>query len=286
MTRTPVMLASSGGKDSVLALAALRATTEWDVRGMLVTLTDDETVVMHGIPRTLIDQQASSLGLALHAVSIPRNPSNDAYETRMAEALARLRAEGIRHVAFGDIFLADVREYRERMLARGDFAGVFPLWGHDSRALAGTFRRDGYRAIAVCVDGERLSHDFAGRDLDESFFADLPAEVDACGENGEFHSFVYDGPGFNFPVRFTKAAQPPAERFHYCALAPISSDRCARCGVPFECGMQAGLAACWCAKLPPIAPPDAISSCYCPRCLAEISGARTAAGHADGAQRT
>jgi len=272
MTRTPVVLASSGGKDSVLALAALRAAPGWDVRGMLVTLNDDDTVVMHGVPRALVAQQASSLGLTLHTVIVPRSPANDVYEARMAGALARFRSEGVRHVAFGDIFLADLRQYRERMLARGNFTGVFPLWGHDSRALARSFRRDGYRAIAVCVDGRRLSHEFAGRDLDDAFFADLPEDVDACGENGEFHSFVYDGPGFSYPLRFTRARQPPAERFHYCTIAPASSDACARCGALFECGMQAGLAECWCAKLPPIAPPDATASCYCPRCLAEVSG--------------
>lgn len=273
MNRIPVVLASSGGKDSVLALAALRAGSRWDVRGMLVTLTeDDDAVVLHGVPRTLIAQQASSLGLALHTVTIPRDPANDVYEARMAAALARLRSEGVRHVAFGDIFLADVREYRDRMLARGDFAGVYPIWGRDSRELAHAFRRDGYRAVAVCVDGSRLPHEFAGRDLDESFFADLPPDVDACGENGEFHSFVYDGPGFAYRLRFTRERPPPAARFHYCAISPLAADRCARCGAPFECGMQAGLTECWCAKLPAIAPPDAAAGCYCPRCLAEVSG--------------
>jgi uncharacterized protein (TIGR00290 family) len=274
MVRTPVVLASSGGKDSVLALAMLRAMPEWDVRGILVTVTDeDDAVVMHEVPRVLVAQQASSLGLDLHAVSVPRNPTNDVYEARMASALARLRSKGVRHIAFGDIFLAEVRDYRERMLARGDFKGVYPLWGRDSRDLARTFMHDGYRAVAVCVDGHHVSRDFAGRELDERFFHELPAEVDACGENGEFHSFVYDGPSFRYPVRFTKRIPPPAERFQYCTLVPAVFDRCARCGAPFECGMQAGRVECWCAQLPPIAPPDAAAGCYCPRCLAEVSGA-------------
>lgn len=272
MGGTPVVLASSGGKDSVLALAALRATPQWDVRGMLVTVTEeDDAVVMHEVPRMLIAQQASSLGLSLRVVKVPRSPANDVYEARMASALARLRSEGVQHIAFGDIFLAEVREYRERMLARGGFTGVYPLWGRESRELARTFRRDGYGAIAVCVDGRRVAREFAGRELDESFFADLPADVDPCGENGEFHSFVYDGPSFRYPVRFTKVVPPPAERFHFCTLVPAASDRCARCGAPFECGMQAGRSECWCAQLPPIAPPDAAASCYCPRCLAEVS---------------
>jgi uncharacterized protein (TIGR00290 family) len=271
VTRTPVVLASSGGKDSVLALAALQAAPQWDVRGMLVTLTgDDDAVVMHGVPRALIAQQASSLGMPFHPVTIPRNPSNRVYEECMAAALDQLRAQGIRHVAFGDIHLAEVREYRERMLTRGDFTGVYPIWGRESRELADTFRRAGYRAVAVCVDGHHLPHEFAGRDLDESFFSDLPADVDACGEYGEFHSFVYDGPGFAFPLRFTRQRQPAAERFHYCTITPLASDRCARCGAPFECGMRAGLAECWCAKLPPVAPHDAAAGCYCPRCLSDL----------------
>ena len=274
MTRTPVVLASSGGKDSVLALAALRADPRWDVRGLLVTLSeDDDAVVMHGVPRTLIAQQAASLGLRLQVVTVPRAPSNTLYESRMAAALDRLASEGIRQVAFGDIFLAEVRAYRELMLARAGFRGVFPIWGRTSRELVHSFRREGYRAVAVCVDGNRLAPGFAGRDLDDSFFADLPADVDPCGENGEFHSFVYDGPGFRYAVRFTRAQGAPAERFHTCSIAPLASDRCARCGAPFECGMQAGLKECWCAQLPPIAPPDAAAGCYCPRCLIEVSRA-------------
>jgi uncharacterized protein (TIGR00290 family) len=270
--RTPVVLASSGGKDSVLALAALRDAPQWDVRGMLVTLTeDDDAVVMHGVPRALVAQQASSLGVAFHPVTIPRDPPNEVYEERMRTALERLRAQGIRHVAFGDIHLVEVREYRERMLERGGFAGVYPIWGRQSRELADTFRRAGYRAVAVCVDGHRLPHDFAGRDLDASFFSDLPTGVDHCGEYGEFHSFVYDGPGFAFPLRFTRERRPAAERFHYCSIAPVASDRCARCGAPFECGMRAGLAECWCAKLPPVKPSDAAAGCYCPRCLSELA---------------
>jgi len=273
MTPTPVVLASSGGKDSMLALAALRADPQWDVRGLLVTLSeDDDAVVMHGVPRELVAQQASSLGVALHPVSVPANPTNAMYEARMAAALDRLAAQSIRHVAFGDIFLAEVRHYREMMLARAGFRGVFPLWGRDSRALAGAFRRDGYRAVAVCVDGDCLGPGFAGRDLDDSFFADLPAAVDPCGENGEFHSFVYDGPGFRYAVRFTRARGKPAARFHFCAIAPLAMDRCARCGAAFECGMRAGHEECWCARLPPIAPPDAAAGCYCPRCLAEVAG--------------
>jgi diphthamide synthase (EF-2-diphthine--ammonia ligase) len=234
---------------------------------------EDDAVVMHGVPRALIAQQASSLGLALQVVTVPRLPPNTLYEARMAAALDRLASEGVRHIAFGDIFLGDVREYRELMLARAGFSGVFPLWGRASRELADSFRHAGYRAVAVRIDGNCLAPEFAGRDLDDSFFADLPAGVDPCGENGEFHSFVYDGPGFRYAVRFKRVQGTPAERFHSCSIAPLASDRCARCGAPFECGVQAGLKECWCAQLPPVAPLDAAAGCHCPRCLVEVSQA-------------
>jgi len=272
-----IVLAFSGGKDSVLALAALRAAGGRDVRALLSTINEDDgTLVMHGVPRVLLEQQASSLGVPLFTVSVPRQPANAEYESRMAGALARLAAEDVREVAFGDLHLEDVRAYRDAMLARAGFAGVYPLWGRDTRALAAEFRGTGYRAVAVCVDGQRLPHTFAGRELDRSFFEDLPPTADPCGENGEFHSFVYDGPNFAYPIRFSKRTLPPGERFHYCRLEPMPGSRCARCGATFECGMEAGLDACWCAKLPPVALSAPAASCYCPRCLADAAAARPA----------
>lgn len=270
----PIVLAFSGGKDSVLALAALRASGRDDVRALLATVNEDDgTLVMHGIPKLLLEQQASSLGMRLMTVPVPRHPQNAEYESRMSGALARIAAEGVRKVAFGDIHLADVRAHRDAMLARAGFVGAYPLWGHDTRALAAEFRRAGYRATAVCVDGQHLPHTFTGRDLDQSFFDDLPPTVDPCGENGEFHSFVYDGPGFAYPVRFARRPAPPGERFHYCRLEPAPGSRCARCGASFECGMEAGLDACWCARLPPVALTDPTAGCYCPRCLADAASA-------------
>lgn len=269
---TPIVLAFSGGKDSVLALAALRAAGAHEVRALLSTVNEDDgTLVMHGVPMTLLEQQAASLGVPLVTIRVPRQPADGVYESRMADALARLAAEGIAEVAFGDLYLEEVRAYRDGMLARAGFAGAYPLWGRDTRALATEFRRSGYRAIAVCVDGQQLPATFAGRDLDQSFFDDLPPTTDPCGENGEFHSFVYDGPGFAFPIRFTRRPMPPGERFHYCALEPAGGSVCARCGALFECGMEAGLGTCWCARLPPIAPSHPASGCFCPRCLAEVS---------------
>jgi len=270
----PVALAFSGGKDSVLALAALRGAGGRDVRRLLATVNeDDDTLVMHGVPGELLERQAASLGVPLLRVPVPRQPTNHAYESRMAAALARLAGEGIAEVAFGDLFLAEVRAYRDAMLARAGFAGVYPLWGRDTRALAAEFRRAGYRAVAVCVDTEQLPGAFAGRDLDRSFFDDLPAGIDPCGENGEFHSFVYDGPGFACPVRFARRSEPTAGRFRYCRLEPLEATRCARCGAAFECGMATGLDACWCAARPPVAAIDPAAGCYCPRCLAAAGAA-------------
>jgi len=273
----PIVLAFSGGKDSVLALAALRAAGGREVRALLATVNEDDgTLVMHGVPKMLLEQQASSLGVRLLTVPVPRQPANGEYESRMAGALARLASDGIVEVAFGDLYLEDVRAYRDAMLARAGFTGLYPLWGRDTHLLAAEFRDSGYRAIAVCVDGHRLPETFAGRDLDQAFFADLPPTVDPCGENGEFHSFVYDGPGFAYPVRFEMRPVPPGERFHYCRLEPSTGSRCARCGAAFECGMQAGLAECWCAKRPPVAITEGDASCYCPRCLAEAAPAPAA----------
>ncbi|MCC6610979.1 MAG: cysteine-rich CWC family protein [Burkholderiales bacterium] len=269
---TPVVLASSGGKDSVLALAALRAAGTYEVRTLLSTVNEDDgTLVMHGVPLALLEQQASSLGVPLVTVRVPRRPTDGVYESRMADALARFKADDIATAAFGDLHLEDVRAYRDAMLARAGFTGVYPLWGRDTRALAVEFRRSGYRAVTVCVDRQQLPGAFAGRELDQSFFGDLPATADPCGENGEYHSFVYDGPGFAFPIRFARRPLPPGERFHYCALEPARASVCARCGALFDCGMEAGLGACWCAGFPLIAPTDPASGCYCPRCLAEVS---------------
>lgn len=269
----PIALSFSGGKDSVLALAALRGPLGRDVRRLLATVNEDDgTLVMHAVPGELLERQAASLGVPLLQVAVPRQPTNETYESRMAAALARLAVEDIAEVAFGDLFLPDVRAYRDAMLARAGFAGVYPLWGRETRALAEEFRRAGYRAVAVCVDTERLSGTFAGRDLDRSFFDDLPASVDPCGEHGEFHSFVYDGPGFAFPVRFARRTEPVAGRFRRCHLEPLPATRCARCGAPFECGMASGLNACWCTTRPPVRTIDPAVGCFCPRCLAAAAG--------------
>lgn len=271
--RTPVVLSFSGGKDSVLALAALRASAPWEVRALVATVVeDDRTLAMHEVPEPLVVLQASSLGLPLLRVTVPRTPSNAVYEERLTAVLTPLRAQGIRHIAFGDLFLEDIKAYRDALLARLGFEAVYPLWGADTLELARSFVREGYRGVTVCVDAAKLDAEWAGRELDASFFAALPAGIDPCGENGEFHSFVYGGPGFAYPVQFERGAARPHGGFHYASLAAVSGDACARCGTPFECGMRAGAARCWCADAPRIPIDPALAGCLCPRCLRALAG--------------
>src|SRR6202035_5253194 len=153
--------------------------------------------------RNLLHQQAKSPPLPLHEVFIPPKCGNPLYEARMEEALLFFFEQGIRRVAFGDIFLEDLRLYREKNLARVAMHALFPIWKRDPRALVREFHTEGFRAVAVCIDSKVLDPSFAGRELDASFFADLPAGVDPCGENGEFHTFVFDGPIFTRPIDFT-----------------------------------------------------------------------------------
>jgi uncharacterized protein (TIGR00290 family) len=271
--RAPIVLSFSGGKDSVLALAALRASAAWEVRALAATVVeDDRTLAMHAVPERLVALQASSLGLPLARVAVPRDAPNAVYEERLAAALALFRADGIGHVAFGDLFLAEIKAYRDALMARLGFEAVYPLWGADTRELARTFVRDGYRGLTVCVDAARLDATWAGRELDAAFFAALPAGIDPCGERGEFHSFVYDGPGFTHPVRFERRAGGARSGFHYASLASKSGDACARCGATFECGMKAGVERCWCADVPQVPIDPALAGCLCPRCLRALAG--------------
>ena len=194
-------MAWSGGKDSALALHRLQQSSAWQVEALLTTVTEEyDRVSMHGVRRTLLEAQAGSLGLDLIRVDIPADCSNELYDERMLAALTECKARGIEHVAFGDLFLEDVRRYREERLAQVSMQAVFPLWGLDTGRLARDFVRQGFKAITTCVDLRVLDPSFAGREFDERFLADLPPGVDPCGENGEFHSFVYDGPNLRIPL--------------------------------------------------------------------------------------
>ena len=218
--RERVALSWSGGKDSALALHALLASSEYEPVGLLTTVTSDyDRISVHGVRRTLLERQARAIGLPLSVAEIPAGASNAAYEESMGAALLRLREEGIRTVAFGDLFLEDVRRYREEMLEPLGMRAIFPLWGRDTAALAREFVDLGFGAVLVCVDTTSIDARFTGRDYDHSLLADLPSHADPCGERGEFHTFVHRGPVFREPVPFSRGPVVARdERFHFCEL--------------------------------------------------------------------
>jgi uncharacterized protein (TIGR00290 family) len=212
----PILMCWSGGKDSAMALHALLAEGRHRIAALLTTVTEGyERVSMHGVRRELLAAQAASLGLPLDEIRIPPECVNPVYEARMEAALRRHLTNGVRRVAFGDIFLEDLRAYRERNLARVHMEAVFPIWKRDTRELFQNFLAAGFRAVVVCVDGKALDASFAGRFLDESFLRDLPLGVDPCGENGEFHTFVFDGPIFREPVQFTAGKTVERDGFFF-----------------------------------------------------------------------
>jgi uncharacterized protein (TIGR00290 family) len=222
----PVLMAWSGGKDSALALQEVLRDERYRVVALVTTVTAGyDRISMHGVRRGLLHRQARALGLPLEEVVISPDASNEEYERQMEAMLtgARARFAGLEAVVFGDLFLADIRTYRERMLARIGMRGLFPLWLRDTRSLAADFIRQGYRAVLACVDSQVLSGAFAGREFDEALLADLPPGVDCCGENGEFHTFVYAGPIFDGSVPHRRGEiVVREERFVYCDLVETS----------------------------------------------------------------
>ena len=218
---TPVILSWSGGKDSALALARLKADTGVEVAGLLTTITRDfDRISMHGVRRALLEAQAARLGLPLVTNHIEAGASNADYEAGMAETFATLRARGVETVAFGDLFLEDIRAYRDRLLAEHGMRPLYPVWRRDTDVLVREFIAAGFRAVLCCVDPRQLDPAFVGREIDAAFLADLPAGVDPCGENGEFHSFVFDGPDFSAPVPFTRGEIVERGGFWFADLVP------------------------------------------------------------------
>ena len=202
-----------------MALHAVLQDPGLSVAALLTTVTEGyNRISMHGVRRELLLRQVKSIGLPLQEVRIPPQCVNPIYEERMREALLLQKRNGVSRVAFGDIFLQDLREYRERNLAREDMTALFPIWKRDTRELAPEFCELGFRAIAVCIDPQKLSPEFAGRELDESFFRDLPGDVDPCGENGEFHTFVYDGPIFSRAISIERGEVVERGGFYFCDL--------------------------------------------------------------------
>ncbi len=220
-TPEPILFCWSGGKDSAMALHTILQRDDVQVTALLTTVTEGyERISMHGVRRELLERQARSIGLPLHEVRIPPQCVNPIYEARMEEALRVHYNQGVRKVAFGDIFLEDLRVYREKNLARIGMTALFPIWKRDTRELIRLFHAQRFRAIAVCVDPKVLDRRFAGRELDESFFPDLPPGVDPCGENGEFHTFVFDGPIFRSPIPVRTGDVVDRDSFIFCDLQP------------------------------------------------------------------
>ncbi|MBL29569.1 MAG: ATP-binding protein [Rhodospirillaceae bacterium] len=221
MSARKLLLSWSSGKDSAWALHRLRANPRYEVAGLLTTLNESAgRVAMHAVRRSLLEAQAAAAGLPLKAVNLPWPCSNERYEALMETAVAEAEAEGFEAVAFGDLFLEDVRRYRETMLAPTALSPVFPLWQEDTTALAQAMIAGGLRAFITCVDPKQLDPSFAGRAFDADFLADLPPGVDPCGENGEFHSFVWDGPMFDRPVPVVPGEIVERDGFVFADLKP------------------------------------------------------------------
>jgi uncharacterized protein (TIGR00290 family) len=218
-TMKRIFLSWSSGKDSAWSLHVLRRQGAYEVAGLLTTFNEvADRVAMHAVRRELVERQAAAAGLPLWVVSLPWPCSNEEYESRMARTCAKAIGEGIEGVAFGDLFLEDVRAYRMKQLKDTGLEPIFPLWGLPTRALAKEMIAGGTRARLTCVDTQKLDRSFAGREFDEALLADLPKEVDPCGERGEFHSFVYAGPMFDAALPISVGETVVRDQFVFADL--------------------------------------------------------------------
>src|SRR5260221_5248242 len=221
MTREKISLCCSGGKDSSLALRQIQRQGEYEVTALVTTCTDGyDRISMHGVRCSLLERQARELGLPLRKVFISQGASNDEYEARMKGAFLEYKKAGVTKAAFGDLFLEDIRSYRDRVMESVGMTALYPVWGLDTRALARDFVRDGFSAVLVCVDPRALDKSFAGRTLDDALLDDLPANVDPCGENGEFHSFVFQGPIFRQNIPCVRGEVVLRDNFYFADLLP------------------------------------------------------------------
>lgn len=232
----------SSGKDSALALHYALEAKEFAIDRLITTVnTDFNRVSMHGLPVVLLEQQADSIGLPLTKIELAGDIDMKTYDQRMRETMASLKADGYKHTFFGDIFLEDLRKYREEKLAEVGIKAVFPLWKRNTKELLLEFLEKGYKTITVCINANVLDASFCGRIIDQQFIDDLPDAVDVCGENGEFHTFVFDGPIFKHPIEFkigekVHRSYGPTEKdsddcfakdptwdssFWYCDLIPV-----------------------------------------------------------------
>jgi len=216
-----VLLSWSGGKDSAMALYEIQKAKKYEILGLLTTVTEDyDRISMHGVRSVLLQQQAQSLGFPLEKLFIPRETSIEEYESKLEIALTMFQQDGVSLVVFGDIFLEGIRKYREEKLSKIGMTGLFPLWKKRSADLAHAFIDLGFKAVVTCVDPKVLDKAFVGRLIDERFLAELPANVDPSGENGEFHSFVFEGPIFKERIPCTVGEVVLRGSFYFCDLLP------------------------------------------------------------------
>jgi uncharacterized protein (TIGR00290 family) len=223
-----VLLSWSSGKDSAWTLHVLRQNPDVEVVGLLTTVnTTHDRVAMHSTRRAILEAQARACGLPLHVIPLPWPCSNDVYERAMREAVASALDRGVTHVAFGDLFLEDIRAYRIKQLEGSGLEPLFPIWHEPTALLARRMIDAGVEACLTCVDPRRLPHSFAGRRFDHALLADLPADVDPCGENGEFHTCVLDGPMFKHPVAAVAGEIVERDGFCFADLVPVENPSCA-----------------------------------------------------------
>jgi uncharacterized protein (TIGR00290 family) len=230
MPKPKAVMNWSGGKDSALALYKILRENEFDVKYLLTSINSHrQRISMHGVRRELLHRQAEAVGIELIELFLPEMPSMEIYENELNKTLDFLIEKGITHSIFGDIFLHDLREYREKQLQRKNLQAVFPLWQIPTENLINEFIDSNFKAVTVCIDAAKLDESFCGRIVDKNFVADLPKSVDVCGENGEFHTFVYDAPFFKNPVEIeigevisreykTEEKSDWSNGFYYCDL--------------------------------------------------------------------
>ncbi|MBB6453255.1 uncharacterized protein (TIGR00290 family) [Salirhabdus euzebyi] len=227
--KNKIVVSFSGGKDSTLALHRLVQSGEWDINSLLTTITEDfKRTSIHGVRETLLDKQAEVLGIPLRKVYIPKVCSNEKYEKIMSAVIEEMVENGVTHMMFGDIHLQDVKKYRENMMGKTPIKPVFPIWGEESHQLIEEFLTSGFQTVVTCLDSQQLDHSFVGRVINRTFLEELPKSVDPCGENGEFHTFVFNGPLFQKPIQFTVSKEKTItkdvftneNRFYFVDLLP------------------------------------------------------------------
>jgi uncharacterized protein (TIGR00290 family) len=224
--KEPVVLSWSGGKDSAMVAYHLLASQKYEIAALLTTVTEDfDRISMHGVRCELLERQAESLAIPLHKVMIPKDCPNEIYENRMKEAFTHFKARGLTKIAFGDLFLEDIRQYRDERLAQAGMTGLYPIWLRDTDELVRTFIGLGFKAKLSCVDTQAIDASFAGREIDASLLQDLPRSADPCGEHGEYHSFVYAGPIFSKTID-CKAGETTmrSSRFNYCDIVSTEAN--------------------------------------------------------------